>query len=333
MVRTYLRNNTHDSGLPVEYGFCMNLTSSKRFPKNFALGLVVFVFAPVLFAACGDEGEGFRNDPRFDPTPPDATPFDEAEDGELPGRTDGDRTYGIWPQVWSQHAPGIQSWEYKVNCGEASGHEEPCFLSDLTSVAVTTPSGDVIELEQDFNTNDYSGEITRRWVRYGPEDGDLPERGDYVFSYSRGPELLYEQAVAYESDVISYPTNVEWKRTGSDIVVNWTPPSIIHEGSGVVLQSNHNPGDFFPLGTSSVNYNVVGIESLNPSCNFTIHVDFVLEIEEGWNAISVPENPVLSAADLLGTTWGVKFGQLLGVILSMFFPRFFFCPFPVLLSA
>jgi len=60
----------------------------------------------------------------------------------------GDRTHGIWPQVWSQHAPSIQSWEYKVNCGDASSHEQACFLSDLTSVVVTTPAGELIELEK-----------------------------------------------------------------------------------------------------------------------------------------------------------------------------------------
>ena len=75
--------------------------------------------------------------------------------------------------------------EYKVNCGDASSHEQACFLSDLTSVVVTTPAGELIELEKDFNTNDFSGEVTRRWVLYGPEDGDLPLRGDYVFSYQR----------------------------------------------------------------------------------------------------------------------------------------------------
>lgn len=89
---------------------------------------------------------------------------------------------------------------------------------------VTTPSGELIELEKDFNTNEFSGEITRRWVLYGPKDGHLPEQGDYVYRYSRGDELLYEQAIPYDSGVISYPTGVEWTRDGRDIVVTWNPP-------------------------------------------------------------------------------------------------------------
>ncbi|MBT3994352.1 MAG: hypothetical protein HOF01_00980 [Chloroflexi bacterium] len=222
--------------------------------RNQAKYLIVFAsaLAMLLVVACGGGDEDFRDDPRSVGQSNDSNPENKTQDeftddlrvedssdsvasgdqvnnadaeGRLPGRTHGDRTHGIWPQVWSQHAPNVQSWEYKVNCGEASSHIEPCFLSDMTSVAVTTPSGEVIDLEKDFNTNEFSGEITRRWVLYGPPDGDLPEKGDYVFSYSRGAELVYEQAIPYDSGVVSYPTGVEWKRDGRDIVVKWNPPS------------------------------------------------------------------------------------------------------------
>ena len=212
----------------------MNSLQINLFKNSYWSLLLVGAFLLLMTAACSDD-EGFRNDPRDSgrgggnsqhegaPEPVPTEDF-EPEPGQLPGRTHGDRTHGIWPQVWSQHAPTIQSWEYKVNCGQAESHTESCFLSDLTSVRVTTPSGELIELEKDFNTNDFSGEVTRRWVLYGPEDGDLPARGDYVFSYSRGAELIYEQAIPYDSGVISYPTGVEWKRSANDIVVNWIPP-------------------------------------------------------------------------------------------------------------
>ncbi|MCI0809028.1 MAG: hypothetical protein J4N63_07730 [Chloroflexi bacterium] len=203
----------------------------------------------LLIVACDDRDGGFKEDPRVadqaaGPAPddggfredpriadqaagpaPDIEPTPEIQEGRLPGRTHGDRAHGIWPQVWSQHAPSVQSWEYKVNCGDASTHEEACFLSDLTSVVVITPAGELIELEKDFNTNDFSGEVTRRWVLYGPDDGNLPARGDYVFSYWRAGELVYEQVVPYDSDVISYPTEVTWNRTANDIEVRWAPPA------------------------------------------------------------------------------------------------------------
>jgi hypothetical protein len=110
------------------------------------------MFLIVTVAACDESDGGFREDPRVENQALDSNPNSEfnpgteLQEGELPGRQHGDRTHGIWPQVWSQHAPSVQSWEYKVNCGDASSHEQTCFLSDLTSVVVTTPSGKLIEL-------------------------------------------------------------------------------------------------------------------------------------------------------------------------------------------
>ena len=173
----------------MKYGFLMGAPRFNH-PNRKSLFLTALVpLVLLLVAACDDSDSGFRDDPRSaaqtDSPTRDNAPEPETEEGKLPGRMHGDRPHGIWPQVWSQHASSIQSWEYKVNCGDASSHEQACFLSDLTSVVVTTPAGELIELEKDFNTNDFSGEVTRRWVLYGPEDGDLPLRGDYVFSYRR----------------------------------------------------------------------------------------------------------------------------------------------------
>jgi hypothetical protein len=253
------------TSVSMEYGFGMN-SARLGWPnlKLFALSAVL-PLVPLIVVGCGDGDEGFKEDPRAahqpggNERPPDPSedftadaraglqPIESDTDAEpavLPGRMHGDRTYGIWPQVWSQHAPSVQSWEYKVNCGDASSHTEPCFLSDLTSVMVTTPTGDLIALEKDFNTSEFSGDITRRWVLYGPDDGDLPERGDYVFSYSRGDELMYEQVVPYDSGVMSYPTGVEWKRSGRDLIVNWDPPSEAEEGmtcKAIVWQVEDTP--------------------------------------------------------------------------------------------
>jgi hypothetical protein len=162
-------------------------------------------------------------------------------------RMEGDRLHGIWPQVWSQHAPSVASWEYKVNCKQARSHTESCFLSDLTSVTVESPGGVLTELEKDFNTNEYSGEVTRRWVKYGPSDGELPIRGDYVFRYWRGEELAYEQAIPYASDPISYPTGVTWERVGSDMKVSWSPPPGVDETmhyKSIIWQVDDTPPAF-----------------------------------------------------------------------------------------
>ncbi len=271
-------------------------------PRFLAVFAAVFLLA---FAACGDEdnsglGEGpgpdyQRTDQRsgsgngspgnlpVDSSPEDSSPAgdslagDPDEDGKLPDRDHGDRTRGIWPQVWSQHAPGIQSWQYKVNCND----DAECFLSDLTSVVVTTPSGDQIELEKDFNVNDFSGEVTRRWVLYGPRNGNLPVRGDYVFSYWRGSDLVYEQSIPYDSGVIAYPTGVEWERTGSDITVNWTPPVEASEGmhyKALIWQVGDTPELFISQvfdwdDVSGVMRNVPMLEGGKYSLNVAIYFD------------------------------------------------------------
>ena len=84
--------------------------------------------------------------------------------GGLDPRQKWSRRYDIWPQVYSQNGPDFSSWEYKVNCGSDDG----CFLSDLPAVNVITPANEVIPLDRDFNTNSFSGEVTRRWVKNGP---------------------------------------------------------------------------------------------------------------------------------------------------------------------
>lgn len=204
-----------------------SLAHSKSLFVQFVL-LTSFLFIAV---ACGD-AEGSFGEFAHEPGDP-GSDTRQVSDPDRPDigarstpdpRSEGNRLHDIWPQVWSQHAPGIKSWEYKVNCGQANSHTDPCFLSDLTAVNVETPEGSVTVLDFDFNTNAYSGEVTRRWVKYGPPEGSLPEQGDYIFRYWRGDELAFEQAVPYRSEPVSFPTEVQWRRVGDDLFVDWSPP-------------------------------------------------------------------------------------------------------------
>jgi hypothetical protein len=196
-------------------------------------------------------------------------------------RVEGQVEHGIWPQVWSQHAPGISSWEYKVNCGDAKSHLDPCFLSDLTAVTVEAPDGSVTELEKDFNTNSFSGEVTRRWVRYGPPDGALPTRGDYTFRYWRGEDLAYEQKARYSSGPISYPTGVAWSRDGGGLHVAWSAPPEAAKGmsyKAIIWQVENTPEVFVSQqfgwdATSGTLRDVPLIEGGKYSLNVAIYFD------------------------------------------------------------
>jgi len=260
----------------------MGSISVGHFLRNSLVMIAVMLVVVATIAACGG-GETFQGDPRIDPheTGSNLEPTSEPENVQLPDRMHGSRKYGIWPQVWSQHAPEVSSWEYKVNCDQADSHEDPCFLSDLTTVSVATPSGEIIELEKDFNTNAFSGEVTRRWVLYGPSDGELPEKGEYVFSYRRDAELVYEHVVSYDSEVISYPTNMQWKRVGNDIEVDWTPPPEAAKGmhyKALIWQVEDTPelfvsNEFDWDASTAVLHDVPMIEGGKYSLNVAIFFD------------------------------------------------------------
>ena len=136
----------------------------------------------------------------------------------------------VYEEVWSQTSEFGTSWEYKVNCSGDPTTLEPCFLSDLTLVRVLTPDGDVVDLEKDFNVNDYSGEVTRRWVLYGPQEGSPPASGEYTFEYLQSDEVIRSHAIDYTQSNIAYPTEVKWQRNGNDIAVQWSPPAGVEKG-------------------------------------------------------------------------------------------------------
>ncbi|MBN2336314.1 hypothetical protein JXL21_12205 [Candidatus Bathyarchaeota archaeon] len=136
----------------------------------------------------------------------------------------------ITPEVWSQNSPDGASYEFKVNdfqCTSDSGLEEG-FLWEIDRVVVTDPSGNQYELEKDFNVNDYSGEVTRRFVLYGPAGAGQPESGRYRFDFIKDGETALTKHCDYEQSRMSYPTEVQWTRRGADLHVEWTPP----EGAG-----------------------------------------------------------------------------------------------------
>jgi hypothetical protein len=134
-------------------------------------------------------------------------------------------TVDIHSEVWTKNGYDGASYEYKVNCGSNYATLEECFLWDLTRVAVTAPSGQVYELAKDFNINSYSGEVTRRWVLYGPAGGGLPAAGNYTFTYQRNQETLLTQTVVYTPEVVDPPSNVTYVRDGDDLRISWQAPA------------------------------------------------------------------------------------------------------------
>ena len=130
-----------------------------------------------------------------------------------------------FPEVWTINAFDGQSYEFKTNCVGMFVALETCFLWDLTAVVVEAPGGQRYELNKDFNVQAFSGEVTRRWVLYGPSGAGLPAPGDYRFLYYQDGEVALTQVVAYTSSIVAYPTRILWSRDGNDFAVQWTPPA------------------------------------------------------------------------------------------------------------
>ncbi len=131
----------------------------------------------------------------------------------------------LYPQVWAQSSPYGDGYEFKVNDASFETDElEVGFLSTVDRVVVTDPQGREYELERDYNINEYSGEVTRRFVLYGPQDSFLPETGEYRFDFIIENEIILSMNQDYVQSYLRYPTNVTWERMGDDVHVEWTPP-------------------------------------------------------------------------------------------------------------
>lgn len=129
--------------------------------------------------------------------------------------------------VWSKNGFDGESFEYKVNCLQAH-HDRPqetCFLWNLDRVTVEAPSGKTEELEKDFQVQNYSGEITRRWVIYGRPGAGFPQSGDYTFRYYREGTIAYTDVIPYVLDAIGVATDIVVTRDQQDAVVRWRAPT------------------------------------------------------------------------------------------------------------
>ena len=158
------------------------------------------------------------------------------------------------PEVWSQNSPEGLSYEFKVNefqCSLIQSELERGFLSKIDAVRVIAPDGEVFWLNRDFNINEYSGEVTRRFVLYGPESAHLPVSGKYIFEFIKDDEVVLRKTKNYEQSKIDAPTDIQWERRGDDLYVSWTPPEGMTKNNWykvLVWSYNEDPEQFISLG-------------------------------------------------------------------------------------
>ena len=64
--------------------------------------------------------------------------------------------------------------------------------------------------------------------------------------------------------------------SGCTGIVNWTPPSASDPSGIKSLTSTHDPGDAFPIGTTTVTYTATNTNDEVSTCSFDVTVDYVL---------------------------------------------------------
>ena len=212
--------------------------------------LFLLVLGVTLLMACGDDGNptSRQTEPTSNPTQDLATPTPSANASGVsfatptpttipiapkrasPTTLSGIKDVDAFPEVWSSNGYDGQTFEFKTNCFDEYEALDSCFLSEVSQVSVVAPSGANFDLKKDFNVNAYSGEVTRRWVLYGPPGEGLPLPGEYRFQYFKASELVLEQTVAYQPEIIGFQVGVAWNREGDDLLVEWTPPAEARPG-------------------------------------------------------------------------------------------------------
>ena len=96
--------------------------------------------------------------------------------------------------------------------------------------------------------------------------------------------------------------------------VSWLEPTASDNVGVSSFQGSHKPEDVFPLGASIVSYSASDAAKNTTNCSFQVTVDFGLSVAKGWNLLSVPVVPELSAKELLkgyltGDVWKWEKGK------------------------
>ncbi|HDS08407.1 MAG TPA: HYR domain-containing protein, partial [Bacteroides sp.] len=99
------------------------------------------------------------------------------------------------------------------------------------------------------------------------------------------------------------------------VEVTWVEPTVSDNCSGVILTSSNNPGDFFPVGTTTVTYTATDAAGLTDICSFDVIVAVASPpVISGPTAVCTPGQETYSVVDP-GThtfNWTVTNGTISG---------------------
>lgn len=131
-------------------------------------------------------------------------------------------------------------------------------------------------------------EVIRTWTATDPDNSALQSICQQIII------LIDDEA----PEIFDCPTDITVMTTGSEAQVVWDVPTSTDECGLEWLMGDYNPGDMFPLGTTTVTYSAVDDCENVSLCSFTVTVE-----QEG--TISCPDDINVSCADGNGNvvTW------------------------------
>ena len=83
-----------------------------------------------------------------------------------------------------------------------------------------------------------------------------------------------------ENPVISGCPSAQSGNTDSGIAngtISWTPPTATDNSGTQTLTSDYNPGDSFPIGSTTVTYTSTDAAGNTDTCTFTVNITGMLE--------------------------------------------------------
>jgi hypothetical protein len=145
-----------------------------------------------------------------------------------------------------------------VNTGSATANDNCDLTTAIAYSDVNTQHADAA------NGSHYNYTITRSWKAI-----------DAAGNFSTCNQLITVHDIT-QPVANNCPANITVYtgagRSTCDQIVSWTAPIATDNCSSVSATSNHNPGDLFPVGTTTVTYNFKDVSENTSSCSFTVTV-------------------------------------------------------------
>ena len=224
--------------------------------------------------------------------------------GTITGTTPDDLSY-------TTQGTHVIHWSFDDGNGNISTTTQNVVIADITAPVVPTladVTGECSATATTATTTDNcSGTITGTTA----DDLTYSTQGTHVIHWSfddgNGNISTTTQNVVIADITAPVITGCPSDITTCNAVVSWTVPSALDNCSGLVtLTSDHNPGETFPVGTTTVIYTATDLLNNTSTCSFTVTVNPTVTVNDPTDQVvcnSTPTTTVTFTGAVTGTTY------------------------------